>query len=265
MIYSPDIIYQACESIYTEFHDPRYIHPDPLEIPRQFTNQTDQEISGFFSAMVALGRVDLFMPVVNQIFTTFSQPTDQLALLSYRDILDILKPTYYRFFTTQSLAGLLFGLGKTVKTFGTLESCYLAAPEPTHLGRLCYLRDSILRSIPISVPSITIPNALGVAKRLHLFARWMIRKDAIDLGTWSHGDSQDLYYPLDTHIFQIAKFFSITPRKAPDVTTMSEITEFFRKYLPEDPVKFDFSLARVGLGKGLKNQEYEKTLQKYLE
>jgi uncharacterized protein (TIGR02757 family) len=263
--YSSDQIFKACQLIYSTYHYPEFIHPDPIEIPRLFTNQRDQEIAGFFSAMVALGRVDLFMPAVNHVFSLFTKPAEQLSILSYRDIVEILQPTYYRFFTTQSLAGLLFGIVETIKAYGTLEACYLSDRKSAHLHRLAYLRESILSASPVLLPSITIPHPSGVAKRLHLFARWMIRKDQIDLGSWSHGNPKDLCYPVDTHIFHVAKLLTITKRRSPDVIALAEITEFFKTLNPEDPVKFDFSLSRVGLGKGLKIQEYEKTIQKYLE
>ena len=265
IVYTPEQIIKACQLMYRKYHKPESIHPDPLEIPRLFSNQKDQEIAGFFSAMVALGRVDLFMPVVHHVFSLFNKPAEQLSLLTYRDILELLKPTYYRFFTPQSLAGLLFAIVSTIKTYGSLEACYISVPQTTHLKRLTYLRETILTASPVPLPPITIPHPSGVAKRLHLFARWMIRKDQIDLGVWSHGNPQDLFYPLDTHIFQVAKFLSITNRKSADVKALIEVSEFFRTWNPDDPVKFDFSLSRIGLGRGLKIQEYEKTIQKYLE
>jgi len=264
-MYSHEVILKACETIFSDFHNPQCIHPDPLEIPKSFGNQRDQEISGFFAATLALGRVELFMPVLHTVFARFPRPAEQLSQLTYREILGILKGSYYRFFSSESLAGLLFGLSTTLTRFGTLEACYLASEEPTHLARLEHLRNEILGSIPIPMPTITIPHPLGVAKRLHLFSRWMVRQDSVDLGIWKQVNPAELFYPLDTHIYQISKFLRITQRRTADKKSMEEITAFFRIYYPADPVKFDFSLSRIGLGKGMNNQEYEKTIQKYLE
>ncbi len=43
-----------------------------------------------------------------------------------------------------------------------------------------------------------------------MYLRWMVRKDALDMGLWSKIDKKDLLMPLDTHTFQVSQTFRLT-------------------------------------------------------
>jgi hypothetical protein len=46
---------------------------------------------------------------------------------------------------------------------------------------------------------------------------------------------------------RIAHQHGLTKRKQADIKTAIEITEGFRRFSPEDPVKYDFALTRAGI------------------
>ena len=47
------------------------------------------------------------------------------------------------------------------------------------------------------------PSNGSACKRLNLFLRWMVRRDALDLGVWSSVSPAQLVVPLDTHVIRV--------------------------------------------------------------
>ncbi len=89
-------------------------------------------------------------------------------------------------------------------------------------------------------------------KRWMMFLRWMVRKDALDLGRWRGVDRSDLIIPLDTHTFQTGLSLGLLKRKSYDWKAAVELTESLKMFSPEDPVKYDFALYRIGQERLLK-------------
>lgn len=80
-------------------------------------------------------------------------------------------------------------------------------------------------------------------KKIHMFFRWMVRDDNIvDIGIWKSIKPADLIIPLDVHVHRNALKLGITKRKAANITTALEITDYLRTVFPEDPCKGDFAL-----------------------
>jgi uncharacterized protein (TIGR02757 family) len=251
-------MFLACERIYQEYHSPEFIHPDPLEIPRRYTSVADRELVAFVSSVFALGRVELILSFLNRIFEKFPSPSSQLAELSREEIEAILGGLRYRFFDSRAVSTILKAVSSIQSSFGSLEAVY------TH-GGLSGLRNELVRLAGPNVPAIGFPNPEGIAKRLHLFLRWVVRSDSVDLGLWDPSYTSNLVYPLDTHIFRTGVLLGITTRKGPDLRARDEITHFFRQVCPQDPVRYDFSLSRIGLGKDLTNEEYKIAVLKFFD
>jgi uncharacterized protein (TIGR02757 family) len=91
------------------------------------------------------------------------------------------------------------------------------------------------------------PDKGSACKRLNLFLRWMVREDAVDLGGWKGIPASKLIVPLDTHMYRICSSLNMTCRKPADMATALEITKYFRKISPEDPVRYDFAITRLGI------------------
>jgi hypothetical protein len=96
------------------------------------------------------------------------------------------------------------------------------------------------------------PNpGTGAAKRPNMYLRWMARPDdGVDLGLWPFVPTRDLVIPLDTHIFRIGRHLGFTSRKTPGFRTALDITRSLARFDPEDPVKYDFALSRLGILEG---------------
>ena len=91
------------------------------------------------------------------------------------------------------------------------------------------------------------PSDGSGCKRLNLFLRWMVRRDGLDLGLWQEVSPSKLVIPLDTHVSRIGRRIGLTKRRSPGWRMALEITETLRGFDPQDPVKYDFALCRVGM------------------
>jgi len=86
---------------------------------------------------------------------------------------------------------------------------------------------------------------------MHLYLRWMARRDSVDPGPWGGVPAAKLVVPLDTHMHRVALRLGLTRRKQPNGATAVEITRAFRRVVPDDPVKYDFALTRPGIRREL--------------
>jgi uncharacterized protein (TIGR02757 family) len=75
----------------------------------------------------------------------------------------------------------------------------------------------------------------------------MVRQDDVDPGGWEGVPASMLIVPLDTHMHRIGRGLGGTARKQADAQAAREVTEMFRDLAPEDPVRYDFSLTRLGI------------------
>lgn len=84
-------------------------------------------------------------------------------------------------------------------------------------------------------------------KRWNLFLRWFVRKDNIDIGFWNDKVSpKDLILPLDTHTFRLSKQLGLLSRNTYNLQSALDITNSLKKFSPDDPIKYDFALYRLG-------------------
>jgi uncharacterized protein (TIGR02757 family) len=88
----------------------------------------------------------------------------------------------------------------------------------------------------------------GACKRLNMFLRWMVRpNDGVDFGLWRFLTPSELVIPLDTHIFRIGRHLGWTFRRTPGWRAANDITQVLRTVCPEDPIRYDFALSRLGI------------------
>ncbi len=83
----------------------------------------------------------------------------------------------------------------------------------------------------------------------------------MDPGPWSSVSRAGLVVPLDTHMFRIAGRLGLTARKQADLKTAREITRGFARYSPQDPVKYDFALTRMGINPACRDTDIDCLLR----
>jgi len=109
----------------------------------------------------------------------------------------------------------------------------------------------VTRSFKTFLPK---PSSGSACKRWNMFLRWMVRaEDGIDLGVWSLPASS-LVLPLDTHTHRISQYVGLTTRKQANWRTAVEITTRLRQLDADDPVRFDFALAHLGISGGCRRR-----------
>ena len=239
-------------SVYETFHKPEYIDPDPLVLVRRYPKPEDREIAALVCSSLALGRVGAIVRAGEDFLGRFGPNLrDELLGLTDRELGSRLEGFGYRFFDAAGLASLLGAVAGILKARGSLEACFLEAyrtDQATVLPALTGFVRAFGRAAGNSRGTFLADPAAGSAsKRLHLFLRWMVRKDAVDPGGWSSVSPAKLLVPLDTHIHAFSRRLGLTSRGQADAKTVLEVTEAFRRFSPEDPVRYDFSLSRLGL------------------
>jgi uncharacterized protein (TIGR02757 family) len=83
----------------------------------------------------------------------------------------------------------------------------------------------------------------------------MVRQDAVDPGGWDDIPASKLVVPLDIHMFRMSRALGLTCRNQANLPTALEITEKFKIWVPQDPVRFDFTLTRFGIRSDLHKED----------
>lgn len=224
---------------------------DPVRFPRRYSDVPDVEIAGVYAALLAFGRVELFGAVLERLFALMDD-----AGGPHRWVLDFdarsaarLAPIQYRWFRAEDF----------VRLTETLQACYRLHPRLEHLFVGPALQPALagavrtLRGLVPGTPSrafatwLPDPEEGSACKRWLMFLRWMVRRDGVDLGVWTRLAPRDLVIPLDTHVMRISGFLGLTRRTTANWRTAEEVTAALRVYDPEDPVRFDFALAHLGI------------------
>jgi uncharacterized protein (TIGR02757 family) len=235
---------------------------DPLELVRRYENPADREIAGFIAVCLALGRAELIRKAVTDVLERMGNSPHRF-ILSYDSRRDSKRfdGFVYRFFRAADLQVLMHWMHRVVLEHGSLGELFLSGYRSSDgdtgpaLSR--FVRGMLEQEVPASLrPAIDRRSGLrsfladpadgSACKRLNLYLRWMVRKDALDLGIWTGIPPSKLVIPLDTHIARLGKKLGLTARNAPDWKMAIEITESLRAFDPDDPTKYDFALCTIG-------------------
>lgn len=242
------------ESVYERFHRREFISPDPLEVVWEYPEGLQREVAALVCALFALGRVRSIVSVCRNVLSRIG-PLDGLVDLPDAEIRVRLDGFVYRFFSAEETGRFFCSLRDLLQEFGTLDrACAFGLQNSSNTGApparkaLGFLSHR-LRCGRLPLKSILVPDAEGpsASKRLHLFLRWMVRKDEIDPGGFTSLTPSELLVPVDVHMHRTARILGLTQRRSADAIASEQITEQFRLFCPDDPVRYDFSLTRFGI------------------
>jgi len=161
----------------------------------------------------------------------------------------------YRWITPRATCALFHVLGEMLRADNTIEGFFRKGKVSGLAESLQSFSQRALGLAPAGLDSnslrglsyfFTQPATGGACKRLNLFLRWVVRKDAPDLGLWSCLTPRELVIPLDVHVARAAIELDLTSRKTRDWKMALEITEALRLISPDDPLKYDFALHKLG-------------------
>jgi uncharacterized protein (TIGR02757 family) len=242
---------EKLEELYEKYNNRESIHPDPLEFLYDYDDIEDREIVGLIAASLAYGRVNQIMKSVSFILKFMGpEPSKFLRNTTFESIKSASSGFKHRFTTSEELAIFLFNIKKILEGYRSVNACFMEDYDkkkemmPVLLNFVRKLRAGECEYYNSLIP---LPTGKCAYKRLNLYLRWMIRKDNVDPGGWDNIPASKLIIPLDIHMHRIALTFQLTRRKQADLNTALEVTEAFKKYSPDDPVKYDFALTRLGI------------------
>jgi len=240
------------DKLYRKYNRREYVHPDPLEFLFNYPDAGDMEIAGLVAALLAYGRVGQILKSVHTILNiTGDSPRDFLLSHSHRDLQRHFAGFKHRFATDDHLVALCRGIQKVLRQYGTLNECFLAGMKKSDKTVIPALTHFVQELDCLGAHLVPDPKKGSACKRLMLYLRWMVRKDSVDPGGWEGVPKSKLVIPLDTHMAQVGRAWSLSRRKSADMRMALEITDGFRAVAPRDPVKYDFCLTRFGIRKEL--------------
>lgn len=240
------------EAVYESFNKREFVHPDPLEFLYEYPDPKDREIVGLVASSLAYGKVVSILKSVSRVLEFMGpSPGSFLEYSSNESIKKDCAGFVHRFAKDGHLYAMLAGAKGCVEKYGSLYECFLSGHgknDENTLPALSRFTDEIMKHAKGN-PGHLLPSPKrgSACKRLYLFLRWMVRKDAVDPGGWDEISPSKLIVPVDVHMHRISLKLGFTARKNADMRTALEITEGFRNIVPEDPVRYDFALTRFGI------------------
>lgn len=241
---------QLC-GLYDALNRRDLVHPDPLEFLYDYEEVGDREIVALVASSLAYGSVHQILKSVSSVLACIPSPRRFLLDSSRTDLYDTFKEFKYRFTTGHELASMLFGAKRVIERFGSLHACFasgLSKEHDTVIPALCFFVGELSQVFDAPPRSLLpAPERGSAVKRLNLFLRWMVRQDAVDPGGWHGIPAAKLLVPVDIHMHRLCLRLGLTHRKQADLKAAYEITDAFRAVAPDDPVRFDFCLTRLGI------------------
>ncbi|MCK4739522.1 MAG: TIGR02757 family protein [Deltaproteobacteria bacterium] len=256
-------------------YDKSFLETDPLYFPRLYKTSKDQELVGLIASALAYGRVSQIKKSIQKVLDVMN-PSPHAFTLSFNPAKKRENPFagfLHRFNDASDIACLVFIAKQMIEQSGSIGTFFMEGfdkeskdLEVQDSGTLKKALSSFSRrALLLSHGSLygktkKIPKDAGVrfffpspeggsaCKRLCLYLRWMVRTgDDLDFGIWKGVSPASLVMPLDTHVARISKLLGLTTRKTPDWKMASEVTLALKKLVPEDPVRYDFAIARLGI------------------
>lgn len=248
---------------YAEY-DARWIEPDPVQFVWRYDSPEDREVAGLVASSLAYGNVRQIKKSVERVLAVLGdRPAQAIDSLDSARALRALDGFKHRFNDAEDAVCLLVFIREMRRAAGSIE--HFLAPEARVTDLRPALADFVRRTLALPREDLygrgPLPDQAGVrfffpspddgsaCKRLCLFLRWMARADSVDPGGWTRVPPASLLIPLDAHIINIGRQARLTRRISPGWKMAEDITATLRACDPEDPVKYDFALHRMGLFK----------------
>ena len=269
------------DKLYKTF-DLKFLSPDPLEFVHQFKKPEDQEVVGLIASSLAYGRVERILASVKDVLKRMdNQPHRFTVNFNPARNAKVFEGFVHRFNNGKDIACLVYFAKQMIEKSSSIGSFFLQGYNPEDMNIKNCLADFSERVLSLDSSGIygkgNLPANAGVrfffpspadgspCKRLNLYLRWMVRTgDSLDFGLWKEISPDKLIIPLDTHIARISQNIGLTKRKSPDWKMAEEITENLKGLDPEDPVKYDFALCRLGILKRCSRKKDVKKCERCL-
>jgi uncharacterized protein (TIGR02757 family) len=247
---------ETLEELYSKLNRREFVHPDPLEFLYLYDEPDDREVVGLVASTLAYGRVKQILRSVSNALERMGESPAAFVRESTPDSLrEAFSGFKHRFTTGDDLSRMFDGARAAMSAHGSLGELFasLVSPEDETVVPALAAFVAAIDAAPCAptgeegVCPLPHPDRGSACKRLHLFLRWMVRRDEVDPGGWDGVPASKLVVPLDTHMHSLSLRMGLTGRKQANGRTALEITDAFRVFSPDDPVRYDFALTRLGI------------------
>lgn len=253
------IIKNILQKLYIRYNHKNLIKPDPLQFIYNYSDPRDMEIVGLLSAALAYGRVEQIQKSLIKLFGIMGNKPSEFVLNFNQAKRKKLQDFKHRFNTGDDISDLLELLKKVLKENSSIEKYFLIGYDSSHeniIPALTTFCESLLNIYSAKNKSnsnqglgylLVSPSNGSPCKRMNLFLRWMVRNDEVDSGIWKSIDKAKLIVPIDVHMGRLCRFLGFHDKNTISLKTAVEITKHFAEIEPNDPVKYDFALSRIGI------------------
>jgi uncharacterized protein (TIGR02757 family) len=255
---------RTLDGLYGAFNHPDAA-TDPIQIVRRFDRPDDREVVGFCAAALAFGRVASVLQSIERLLAIMGrEPAAYVRDFSPTRERAAFANLVHRWTREADFVALLWIIKQMIDRSGSIEGFFMQAHEASAPDITPALDSFSTRALAFDLkpaygrvprrPAVCYffprPSAGSGCKRLNLFLRWMVRRDALDLGVWSRVSPAQLIVPLDTHVIRVGRCLRLTRYTSPGWPMAREITSALRRLDPDDPVKYDFALCHLGMMNG---------------
>ncbi len=235
----------ALDALYDTFNAPDTAL-DPIQIVRRYARVDDREIVAFLAAGLAFGRVASVMASVEAVCAVMGpSPAEFVRQFDAKRDGAPLRPFVHRWVRGRDVVHVLATLCGMVREFGSIERCFANGYRTSDEDLAPAIEAFAARGGQSYF--FAKPSSGSACKRMNLFLRWMVRRDAVDPGGWTLVPASKLLVPLDTHTIRVGKCLRLTRRASPGWKMAADITAALRTLDPSDPVRYDFSLCHLSM------------------
>ena len=235
---------------------------DPIQIVRRYDRPDDREVVGLVAASLAFGRVSSVLQSIGRMTAVMgSGPAEYVRRFNCRRDGPSFAHIVHRWTGGNDLVALLWMARQMIDRSGSIEGFFLegyaAAAEDIEPAIESFSTRAMALDLKAAYgrvprrPGVCYffprPSTGSACKRMNLYLRWMVRRDALDLGVWTRVSPSKLIVPLDTHVIRVGKALRLTRYMSPGWRMARDITASLRTLEPSDPVKYDYSLCHLGM------------------
>ena len=235
---------EKLDELYASFNYPDSA-ADPIQIVRRFTRADDREVVGFCAAALAFGRVASVLQSIERAAGDHGtaaggvRPADSIRGAT-APAFDGIRPSLdARGRISSRCSGCCArcstapdrwkgsfsrATNRRADDIGRRSTAFRGARWRSISGGAT----AASRSVPASATSFRGRRPAAACKRLNLFLRWMVRRDALDLGVWTRVSPAKLVVPLDTHVIRVGRCLRLTRYTSPGWRMARDITASLR-------------------------------------
>lgn len=228
------------DELYTHFDITRFKAVDPCGAVYQLMEHTDSqldiEIGALLTAMISWGSRKVIVPTALHMLRDEMgwHPAKFVMEGGYGDSYKEAKNLcVYRTLNVPTFKHICSNLQTELQGYNSMEERLSDLSTKDAIGEICrWLEPAKIGTMDKSA-----------CKRVCMFMRWMVRHESPDLHLWKSRSQSSLYAVMDVHVCQLTE--SLLGGKKPSWKTCEMLTDIFRSWNQDDPLRYDIALMQL--------------------